>query len=76
MNRVVSDLYDEASALPAEDRAKLAGLLLETLDDQPDPDAEEAWAAEVERRMSEYRAGRIRTVSWQDVRARLHRSDQ
>ena len=75
MNRAVRELYDEASTLPVEDRAELAGLLMETLDES-DPDAEEAWAAEIERRMSDYRAGRVTTISWQDLRARLHRSDR
>lgn len=74
MTHAVKELYEKAATLAADERAELAGLLLETLDDQPDPDAEDAWAAEIERRMSEYRAGRVATVSWQDVRARLHRS--
>jgi len=76
MSRAVRDLYDEASELPPEDRAELAGLLLESLDAQRDPAAEEAWAAEIERRMADYCTGRVKTLSWQDVRAHLHRSDR
>ncbi|HKO57600.1 MAG TPA: addiction module protein [Thermoanaerobaculia bacterium] len=30
--------------------------------------------AEIERRMADYRAGRVETISWAEVRARLHRS--
>ncbi|HEY0158458.1 MAG TPA: addiction module protein [Thermoanaerobaculia bacterium] len=37
---------------------------------------EEAWAKEIERRMADYRAGRVKTISWQKVRASLHRSDR
>ena len=70
MSRAVRDLYDEASELPPEDRAELAGLLLESLDAQRDPAAEEAWAAEIERRMQ------VLTFSWQKVRSHLHRSDR
>jgi len=37
MSQVVQDLYERASELTVEDRAELAGLLLESLDDQPEP---------------------------------------
>ena len=76
MSQNVRDLYQKAAELPPNERAELAGLLLESLDDEPSPEAEEAWAAEIERRMSEYRAGRMKTVSWQEVRAHLHRSNR
>jgi putative addiction module component (TIGR02574 family) len=76
MSRAVRDLYDAASELPPEDRAELAGMLLESLDAQRDPAAEEGWAAEIERRMADYRAGRVKTLSWQEVRSHLHRSDR
>jgi putative addiction module component (TIGR02574 family) len=77
MNRAIQDLYERASELAPEDRAELAGLLLESLeDDVPGDKIEQAWAAEVERRMAEFRAGRVKTVSWQDLRAQLYRSDR
>ena len=73
MTRAVEELYEQASHLPAEDRAELAGKLLESIEDPPDEGVEEAWAAEIERRMAEYRAGRIKTIPWSEVRAHLHR---
>ena len=76
MSRAVLDLYEQAAELPANDRAELAGLLLESLEDHPAADHEEAWAREIERRMADYRAGRVKTLSWQEVRAQLHRSDR
>ena len=76
VNRTVRDLYDEASELPAGDRAELAGLLLQSLEGQQTSATEESWAKEIERRMSDYRAGRIKTLSWQEVRAHLHRADR
>lgn len=76
MSRVVQDLYDKASELSPQDRAELAGLLLESLDEGRDEGVEEAWATEIERRMAEYRAGRVKTVSWQEVRAHLHRTNR
>jgi putative addiction module component (TIGR02574 family) len=74
MSRAVLDLYEQASELPAEQRAELATLLLDSLEGNPDIEAQ--WAKEIERRMEEYRAGRVRTVSWDEVRAHLHRPDR
>jgi putative addiction module component (TIGR02574 family) len=78
MNRAIRDLYERATELTPEDRAELAGLLLESLEGEgtPGEDVEQAWAAEVERRMAEFRAGRVKTVSWQELRAQLYRSDR
>lgn len=76
MSSTVRDLYERATELPPEDRAELAGLLLESLEDARDNDVEEAWAAEIARRMADYRAGRVKTVSWQELRAHLHRADR
>ncbi len=76
MTKTVRDLYEKASTLPAEDRAQLASLLIDSLDGRRDSGVEEAWAEEIERRMAEYRAGRVRTISWQEVRAHLHRSSR
>ena len=76
MSRTVRELYEKASELAPSDRAELAGLLLESLEEHGDTGVEEAWAAEIEDRMAEYRAGRVKTLSWQEVRAHLHRSER
>ncbi|HXH38924.1 MAG TPA: addiction module protein [Thermoanaerobaculia bacterium] len=76
MSRPIQALFEEASELPVQDRAELAGLLLESIDDPPDEGAEDAWALEIERRMAEYRAGRVKTIPWSEVRARLHRTNR
>lgn len=76
MTRAVQELYEAASQLPEEDRAELAGKLLESIEDPSDEGVEEAWAAEIERRRTEYRAGRVKTIPWSEVRAYLHRSDR
>lgn len=76
MSRAVLELYEKAAELPPRDRAELAGLLLESIEESPEEGVEEAWAAEIERRMAEFRAGRVKTIPWSEVRARLHRSDR
>jgi len=76
MTRAVEQLYEQASHLPAEDRAELAGMLLESIEDPPDEGVEEAWAVEIERRMADYRAGKVKTIPWSELRAHLHRPDR
>lgn len=71
MSRTFVDLWKEASELPEKDRADLAGLLLESLEGEPDEGVEAAWAAEIERRVAELDAGRVKTIPWEDVRQRL-----
>jgi len=71
---IVEDLFAQAVTLPEDDRVALAALLLDSLDDESsDEDVEEAWAAEVQRRMANYRAGNVQTIGWSELRERLHR---
>ena len=76
MSRMVHDLYEKASGLSPEERAELAGLLLESLEEPPDEAVEEAWAAEIGRRIADFHAGRVKTIPWSELRARLHRTDR
>jgi putative addiction module component (TIGR02574 family) len=65
-------LLVEALRLPAEERAALAGELLDSLDEEVDMDAEAAWAVEIRARISEIESGRAKTVPWSEARRRLH----
>jgi putative addiction module component (TIGR02574 family) len=64
-------LLVEALRLPEEERAALAGELIESLDTEVDPDAEAAWSMEIHKRVSELNAGRARTVPWSEARRRI-----
>jgi putative addiction module component (TIGR02574 family) len=68
----VARLFEEASDLPEFDRAELAGRLLESLHGEPDADVEAAWAEEIERRIRQIDSGEVRTIPWEEVRARLY----
>jgi putative addiction module component (TIGR02574 family) len=71
---IVEDLFAKAVTLSENDRATLAALLLESLEDeQSDEDVQAAWASEVQRRMANYRAGNVQTIGWSELRERLHR---
>jgi putative addiction module component (TIGR02574 family) len=65
----------DALALPADERAALVLRLAESLDEQHDADAEDAWAAEVAARIESVRSGTAETITTADAlaqaRARL-----
>ena len=73
MGRDLKQLFRDAFELPEGERATLAGLLIESLEPPPDPDVEEAWAREAERRWNEIQSGAVRTIPWEEVRAKLFR---
>lgn len=71
MNASVSKLFHEASGLGEDDRAALAGLLLESIEPGPVPDIDVAWAQEIENRIRQITAGEVETHSWDEVKQRL-----
>jgi putative addiction module component (TIGR02574 family) len=76
MRQEVLDLFRKASELTETDRAELAGLLLESIEEELEPGIEEAWAAEIERRMADFHAGKVKMIPWSEVRAQLHRPNR
>jgi putative addiction module component (TIGR02574 family) len=74
MGKAAHEVFDEALALSEEDRGKLAEKLVESLDASVDPDAEEAWTAEIERRLAKIEAGQTKSISMSEAVARLHRA--
>jgi putative addiction module component (TIGR02574 family) len=73
MARDLKDVFREAFDLPEAERATLAGLLIESLEPPPEPDVEELWAAEAERRWLEIESGAVEAIPWEEVRAKLFR---
>ena len=65
-------LLDAALQLSAEERAALAGELIQSLDTEVDADAEAAWSAEIHARLARVDAGLAKTVSWSEARRRIH----
>ncbi len=65
-------LLVEALRLTDEERAALAGELIDSLDSEVDPDAEAAWAAEIRTRVNDLEAGRATTIPWSEARRRIH----
>ena len=65
------ELVYQALTLPTAARAALAGLLIRSLDEEPEVDAEEEWRIEVERRLAEIDAGAVAHVPWQEARRQI-----
>jgi len=73
MTQDATELLQRALALTAEERAELAGSLLESLDgDAEDPQAvEAAWNEEIARRIEDLDSGKVKTVSLETFRRKL-----
>ena len=73
MSTLVEELSARAKTLSAEDRARLAEELLESLDKEPESEVEAAWDREIERRVAEVESGSVKLVSAEDVHAEARR---
>jgi putative addiction module component (TIGR02574 family) len=71
MEREAVEVFRDALALPAESRAALIELLIESLDDAIDEGAEETWKMEIGRRIREIDIGTVELIPWQVARRRL-----
>jgi putative addiction module component (TIGR02574 family) len=73
MSPIAEQLLKQVLTLGEQDRASVAGALIESLDGPSDEGAEEAWDREIRRRVEELDSGAVQTVPWTEVRARLFR---
>lgn len=70
-NNVTYRVEAVALALPREERARLAQRLIESLDD--DPEVEEAWAIEIQRRLDSIDRGEVEMIPAEQVLAEARR---
>lgn len=73
MTKAAEALLADALRLSPEVRAELAAELLASLDGPADPDAEAAWAAEIERRVDAIEAGSVALEPWDEVKRRIEK---
>ena len=73
MSDVLKELEQQAKALTPEERAKLAEILLESLQEAPIADIEAAWDREIQKRAAAYDRGELQTISAEDVFAEARR---
>lgn len=66
-------LKAELSRLDTHARADLAKFLLESLDEETDPDAAAIWEAELDRRLDEIRSGKVVGIPAREALAELRK---
>ena len=71
MTQQASELLQKALSLSEEERAELAGSLIESLEATVDEAAEAAWNEEVARRIEDLDSGKAKTIPWEVVRSRI-----
>jgi putative addiction module component (TIGR02574 family) len=64
-----------ALEMPAIERGRLAALLIDSLEAEPDEAADASWAAEIQRRIAEIDSGRVQLVPWSEVRRLMRDTD-
>ncbi len=71
MTQQASELLQKALSLFEEERAELAGSLIESLDATVDEAAEVAWNEEIARRIEDLDSGKTKAIPWEVVRSRI-----
>lgn len=67
MSDALKELEKQAKSLTADERARLAEFLLESIQDSPLAEIEAAWDREIEERAAAYDRGELQTISAEDV---------
>ncbi len=68
MTPTTDQLYQAALALPEDERAELAGRLLDSLSADTPSQLHPAWREELRRRLAQVDAGEVTPVPWSEVR--------
>ena len=63
----LNEIDSQLLGLPSDERARLARMLLVSLDEQIDDDVEAAWKVEAEKRFQEYKNGQVGTIEGKDA---------
>ena len=74
MAEQLSELEQQARALSPDDRARLAEVLLESLQGSPLSEVETAWSREIEERVAAYDRGEVQAYPAEDVFAEARRN--
>lgn len=73
MSTQSEQVIQTALSLSEADRARLAALLIRSLESEGDnSDVDAAWAAEIPRRILSIDSGEVQLVPWDDVMRRMH----
>jgi hypothetical protein len=74
MGPTIEQLAQQALALPTESRARLADLLVESLEGDALGTIEQLWVTEAKQRRDEIREGKVRTIEGEEALRRVRDS--
>jgi hypothetical protein len=74
MSSAARQVLADALRLPIGERGTVVAELLASMDGEPDADADQAWAAEIERRAERALRGESQGQDWATVRDDIERS--
>jgi putative addiction module component (TIGR02574 family) len=72
MSTSADKLVSQIKDLPDTEKLRLVDAILSDLD-RPDPEIDGIWAEEARQRWTAYKAGRLSTVSYEEVMAKYRR---
>jgi restriction endonuclease S subunit len=72
METQADKLVTEIRALPDEQKLRVLDAILTDLD-KPDHEIDQIWAEEARKRWSSYKAGRLQTVSYEELMRKYNR---
>ena len=67
MSSLLAELSKKAQDLPPEERAQLAQELLESVDQEAEPDVQAAWETEIAGRILAYERGEAKLIRAEEV---------
>jgi putative addiction module component (TIGR02574 family) len=67
MSKKLEEIINVAMELNLEERAHLAGTLLLSLDEPSESEVERLWLQEAERRLQEFREGKVKGIAAEEV---------
>jgi putative addiction module component (TIGR02574 family) len=71
---VADEILDRALRQPEKERARIAEILIASLETQADGEIEQAWQREIDKRLGEIESGKVACIPWEEVRDRLYRN--
>ena len=73
MENNAAELLEQALLLPTADRVALAQALIDSLAASAGEDMEQLWRDEIHERAADLDSGRVQSIPWAEVQARLRR---
>ena len=67
MSKKLEEIINVAKELSLEERAQLAGTLLLSLDEPSESEVERLWLEEAERRLQDFREGKVKGIPAEEV---------